>query len=503
MAEMPSPGDGHDEEDTTGDSPAESDNSAHPWRELHEWGTINTKEQRGEHEMKMCLERLNEAKDELDDCDLEVILNMADEFLDEQLTDQRFVTARIAMHIDRYRRMALAKPGALSLAVDDNTDEADDAVNEIKSWLINERDLADNTIGDYLQTIKHLGGYLFDEMPERFDALNPRAWMDDDPTPAATNIVTWEEAVQMAETRDRPRDQAMILVEWAAGTRPESELWGLQFKHLEDMGDHYKLSVPTPGKTGKRPVYVFSGSAALRKWHTEEHPAHQECEEGPSPETRLWTYHSSNEALGYSQIKRIFRQAGRDAGIEKTHTAQHFRRSRASVLASRKTINHLDLHQMFGWKRNSSAPKHYISEFSGETKKHVSEADGHMVEFEDPDPIGPIPCPNCERWTERGLSECIYCSHDVDDYSPIEEQVAVDPAHAEQDLMTMIIDEEVTADDLKSVKKLEGIIKKRSRLFDQIDELIDLARRDQKGRLSLGKIAPILLMLGILFILLG
>jgi hypothetical protein len=81
--------------------------------------------------------------------------------------------------------------------------------------------------------------------------------------------------------------------------------------------------------------------------------------------------------------------------------------------------------------------------------------------------------------------------------------VAVDPAHAEEDLMTMIIEGEVTADDLKSVRKLEGIIKKRSRLFDQIEELIDLARRDEKGRLSPGGIAPILLMLGLLFILLG
>lgn len=502
MAEMPAPGDGHDEEEATGDSPADSDNSTHPWRELHEWGSINTKEQRSEHELKMALERLKEARDDIEDRDLDVILEMVDEFLDEQLSDQRFVTARIAMHIDRYRRMALAKPGALSLAVEGDSDEAVEAVKTIKSWLIDERDLADSTIGDHLQTIKHLGEYLFEEMPERFDELNPRAWMDDDPTPAVTNIVTWEEAVRMAETRDRPRDQAMILVQWAAGTRPECELWELRFKHLEDMGHYYKLSVPTPAKTGKRPVFLFPASAALRKWHTVEHPAHHECEDGPSPETPLWTYHSSNEPLGYSQIKRIFREAGRDAGLEKTHTAQHFRRSRASVLASRKTINHLDLHQMFGWTRNSNAPKHYIAEFSGETKKHVGEADGHMGEFEDPDPIAPIPCPSCQQWTERGLSACIYCKHHIGDYSPVEEQVAVDPVHAEKDLMTMILDGEVTAEDLESVRKLEDIIKKRSQLFDQIDQLIDLARRDEQGQFTPGKVVPMFVMLVVLFILL-
>lgn len=399
--------------------------------------------------------------------------------------------------------MALAKPGALSLAVVGDTEETVEAVKTIKSWLIDERDLANSKIGDHLQTIEHLGEYLFEEMPERFGELSPRAWMDDDPTPAVTNIVTWEEAVRMAETRDRPRDQAMILVQWAAGTRPECERWDLQFKHLEYKSHYYNLTVPTPAKTGKRPVFLFPASAALRKWHTEEHPAHQECEDGPSPETPLWIYHSSNEPLGYSQIKRIFRNAGRDACIEKTHTAQLFRRPRASVSASRKTINHLDLHQMFEWTRNSNASKYYIAEFSGETKKHVGEADGHIGEFKDPDPIAPIPCPNCERWTERGLSECIYCQHDVDDYSPIEEQVAVDPIHAEKDLMTMILDGEGTATDLESVRKLEGVIKKRSQLFDQIDQLIDLARRDQQGQFTPVKVAPILMIFVMLLILIS
>ena len=158
---------------------------------------------------------------------------------------------------------------------------------------------------------------------------------------------------------------------------------------------------------------------------------------------------------------------------------------------------------MFGWTRNSTAPKHYIAESSGETKKHVAEADGHMGEFDDPAPIAPHPCPNCEDWTERGMSECIHCDHELDEYEPSDERVAVDPIHADADLMTMILEKEVTADDLKSVRKLEGVIKRRSRLFDQIDQLIDLARRDQQGHLFPGKGVLMLMMLVMLFILVG
>lgn len=123
-----------------------------------------------------------------------------------------------------------------------------------------------------------------------------------------------------------------------------------------------------------------------------------------------------------------------------------------------------------------------------------------MDKFDDPDPIAPHPCPNCQQWTERGIGECIHCDHELNEYEPSNEHVAVDPVHAETDLMTMILEKEVTADDLESVRKLEGVIKKRSQLFNQLDQLIDLARRDQQGEFTPVKGAPMFMVLVILFI---
>jgi hypothetical protein len=316
-----------------------------------------------------------------------------------------------------------------------------------------------------------------DHLPDRFASLKT-GHRETDPTPSKADIIRWPEAAELADVKEQfnYRDPALIAIQWSTGARPLSELWDLQWGDVEDRGDHFLFSIPKDTKTGSRDVRVYVGAPYLRRWR-ENHPAHDDG--GLSDDTYIWTSTTKNSHISYTMYREVFYDAAERAEVAKPITPQNFRRSRASVLASRPSINQVDLENHFGWERGSDSAAHYISAFAGETGKHVAMADGHPIdEDEEPPAIAPVKCLECGEYTPRHRDECIWCPTPVEASLGEQDELEHYTEDADADLLEMVMDGKVAPDDLRAVKKLEDVIKREpEKLFDRADELIELTER--------------------------
>lgn len=357
-----------------------------------------------------------------------------------------------------------------------------DAINNIVGW-INDKDLSGVAVDDYHSALRTFASIMLgvddDNLPKRFNSLKT-GHTDTDPTPSKADIISWSEAAVVADTKEEYnfRDPAMIAVQWSTGGRPLSELWELQWGNIEDRDDHILFSIPQDTKTGARDIRVYVGAPYLRRWR-ENHPAHDDG--GLTDDTYIWTSTTQNNHISYTMYREVFYDAAERADLTKPSAPQNYRRSRASVLASRASINQVDLENHFGWQRGSDAAAHYISAFAGETGKHVAIADGHPIDTDEELPaIAPVKCLECDEYTPRHRENCIWCPTPVD--ASLGEQVDLEHTTeiADADLLDMVMDGEVAADDLRAVKRLEPVIKHNpTKLFDRADELIKLTERYQ------------------------
>jgi hypothetical protein len=358
-------------------------------------------------------------------------------------------------------------------------DDVRAALDEV-TMVIEDMDVSDDFKGSFLTALRIYGDMMTDgDMPDRFKELTPSSYINDDPTPMRTNILEWPDIIKMVESTDKIRDKALILTAWSTGLRPEAELWKLQFKQIKDKGDHLIISVTDDTKNdyhGTRDIHLYAGSAMLRKWLYHKHPAHENG--GPDPETRVWTYHKSDKPIRYQAIWRAIKVTGESAGIEKDYNPEHMRRSRASCLARQPMIDEYDLRNFFGWGIRGNSAAHYIAKFGEETAKHVAMADGHSIEnFEEPDPIAPLNCPECSRWTTRNLDVCIWCTNEIpEDLHAVRHSVQ-DPKASDEDILDMLLEDKISVDDLESLRRLEPAIRSRPDIFDELDRLIKLAKR--------------------------
>jgi len=415
--------------------------------------------------------RMLEESSRLSDEDREVINEFRDCLTREHLEKEGGSRAHLAVCLNELRLMG-ERTGCLAESLEAGED-GDRAFQSILEHQTDESLFAGSTICNRLEALKTFGDRLAEDgAGERFEKLDPASYRDKDPTPLRTNILDWHDVLYMAGTRPHTRDKALIMTQYSAGTRPESEMWILQFKHVEDKGDHIVLSVPNGGKTGRREVHIFAGAPMLRKWMQQDHPAHLESEDGPGPDTYLWTHLNRNKHMTYDSMYSIFKEAGEAAGIEKDHNPEHFRRSRASVLASRVDVNEQDLRIHFGWSWSSIKPKHYVAAFGGETGRHIALADGADVDvIEPPDPIAPITCGNCGERTTRHMDDCIWCAQEIPEEAEVRESVVEDPAAEGEDLFDLITNGDVTGDDVRSLRKLKPVIKAEPNKLDKLDEL--------------------------------
>jgi len=146
--------------------------------------------------------------------------------------------------------------------------------------------------------------------------------------------------------------------------------------------------------------------------------------------------------------------------------------------------------ERFSWARTSDAPWHYISAHSNSTNAKVLASRGQEVEdLHDEPETAPILCPDCGEWAMRGLSECVACDVALDPEQTVLEQRACEsPQKAgEKSLAEMVLDGDITAADLRTLRRLETPIKTEHDLFKNLDELIVKAEAledamDQQGK---------------------
>lgn len=377
----------------------------------------------------------------------------------------------------RYAHHTLREAGGLAWGLEGGR-PAEASIDRIITF-VSKRDVSPRTAEEHYKSVLLFAGVLTDgtrhEHPAPFDRLPRNLARDKDPTPKQTDIITFENAATIAETTRNERDRAMIMVQWATGGRPLSELHPLTFENIEDRGDHFLISFADDSKTGSRDIRLYVGAPQLRAW-IDEHPA-QDSEEGIQPGDPIWSQLGKNQRIHYNLYARTFRNAASEAGVTKTSTPRHYRASRASILAMSPFVNQADLENYFGWVRGSDMARRYIARFGGATQLHIARHDGVPVGEEDePEPIVPVNCGNCSRWTPRYLDECMWCSYDVE----ASHDVTIDDLEqspGEGDLLDMILDGEVEAEDLRGVKRVLPVIRARPDLLERVDEIISLLDR--------------------------
>ena len=367
----------------------------------------------------------------------------------------------------------LQKNSGLFLDVVDPDDFGEEQLNELLEWVQNQ-EYSGNYIHKLLITIKTYGEICGGEdVQYRFEVIKPGRFREDNQAPNPSNVLTWRDALNMALTRSHVRDRALILTAWGAATRPESELWELKYKHLEWAGDHYKLTIPWNGKTGERTIRLYPGAATLRRWIEHEHPVHDDPDASLGPETYLWTKLTKNERVTYATISHIFNEAGEDAGINKDHNPRHFRRSRASYLAGKPTISEHELRAFCGWETNSPAPTAYVTKFREDIDRNIAMADGASTKsLEKVKVVAPVECNHCDQLTERGQEHCVCCGAEVDEDLHKQRFELADPETEGKTLFEVVKDQDITGDDIESLRKLRPLIKHQGdKLWDDIGML--------------------------------
>jgi hypothetical protein len=320
-----------------------------------------------------------------------------------------------------------------------------------------------------------------DEQPPRFQKFTLNNGPAD-PTPKAANILRYsEEIITLIEEQCNIRDKAIVATCWSSGGRPETELHKLTLEDVEIEDSFVRLSIPEDTKTGSREVKMHTGAPFLVKW-IENHPGH-DVEGGPQPDMPLWAnlrpgYGDVYDRISYNQFAKPFDDVAESLGIQKTLTPQHCRRSRASDLAAKTYISQVDLERRFGWTRESDSLRHYIVKFGETSEDRIAAVDGADVDPEaDTTNIAPVRCEGCGRWTERHLDECIWCPAPVP--ADATELQATPAIVDEANLLDLIVNSEVTARELKQIRKLEPVIKQRSDLFERLESYIQHAEQVQ------------------------
>lgn len=435
---------------------------------------------RGEVELERARALLEPGKrDELRECDRQLLLEFDQELKRQNRKNQIKKSGRIAQIITNCRLIAEHTHLLKESLEDGETGER--AVDDIVEHLTAGDRYEGTSIETKLTSYKQFARAFNDDLPERFEDITPWSYRDDDFAPKRNEVIWWDEVMQLVEAVHKPRDKALIATSWSSMARPQKELSRLQFKDVTDNGDHMILSLPQEAKTGSRDVYIFAGAPLLRHWMYHEHPAHQECEDGPDPETFVWTHHNKNVKLKYSGLIKLFKRAQQRSGLEKNVTPKMMRKSRASYLAKQPMISEKDLRFYGGWAFGSVAPKHYIHRFDHSTAENISNADGAEFEVEDNrEPIAPVECHECEKRTERGLDHCIWCGGEVE-HNGEWSNVSKGGVTKNAKLLEHIEAGRVDVDALEAMELLEDHIRTGDEFFDQLPFLISYAEGHDPG----------------------
>jgi integrase len=363
------------------------------------------------------------------------------------------------------------------------------AVEAVGSWI---DDTYDNgyTIDNYVSALRAWGRFLGEDArddahPERYEVVELGNVEDDQPAPKPSEVLFWSDIVTVLDELDLKfigaRTAAIIAMLWASGMRPMSEFWELTYGQIDDRGDHILISIESDSKTLARTIRIDVGLPYIRRWLNKHHPAN-ETERGPQSETYLWTHGNKVELINYSQIRKSIKRVAEKTDLTKPVNPRHFRKSRASVLAKSYYVTQRDLEYHFGWVQGSRVAAHYIAVFNTNSRLHIAKADGADVKLEEEqEPIVPVWCDHCQKQTPRHRDTCLWCGEEV--LADLSRQPRIGAAAGptdnddEQDLLDLLVSGDIEARDLRALRKLEPVIRRRDDLFDRLDSYIEHAEK--------------------------
>lgn len=443
---------------------------------------MTTYEERCQEQLERLHERIDSGEYDLVEQDRKALLVFHKRFLQKRAKDD--TTA--AHHRNKLNDLVQIAQGTGKIAeslknreVEEDEEvpwdkQGDDIAAGLARWIKNQGD-AEYTQQSRLSSLRVFAQIMLDEFPERFADIEPSSVVDSDPAPLPGNIVEYEHLLRMLEETEHTRDCALFTVAWGGGPRPEKELRDLQRKQIDFEDGYALITLEEDGKTDDHEIAVVVAYPYLKKWIEQEHPAHYDPDESMNPDTYVWTHLYECEQLDSEGIRTRFRVAGDRAGLEVDHVPQHFRRSCISILARQPEIGFIDLLRRFSWSRISNGPWHYIDRYSKPTTQNVLERRG----IDDPDiheepDVSPVACPNCTQWTVRGLDNCVRCGHDIDtDQLTFETPDIPDrPITEEKSFSEMVLDGEISSNDLRTLRNLEPHIKAGEVDFGDLDGLI-------------------------------
>lgn len=319
----------------------------------------------------------------------------------------------------------------------------------------------EETNRDYRSALRSFGNHLTegDDPPAPIDDISGSTSRNYNPMPDPAKMYRWEEHIQpMLDAARYTRERAAIATSWDTGARPE------EFTELRvgDVADHkYGMTISVDGKKGQRSVVLITAVPHLKQWLA-DHPA------GDDPTAPLWCQLDSPNSISYKMKLKLLKKPARDADMTppSSTTFRRFRKSSASYLAS-QGVNQAHLEDHHGWRRGSDVAARYIAVFGDANDRAIAAAHGVEVQEDEPEPIGPIPCPRCEEMTPRERGFCINCGQTLD--RKLKEQLDV--------VRERLDDQAIHADD---PEEREDAIRARRTLDEKphlmdADELHDLA----------------------------
>lgn len=291
--------------------------------------------------------------------------------------------------------------GGLAAALDDR-----DAAESILNWINREYD-NENTNLDYRLALRAFGKRTLkrDDVPDALAWIPTGTSNSHDPSPDRAEMLEWDEVKTMIDQGARnARDRALIAVAFDVGPRG-MELYEMR---VGDVLDHeLGLQLAIDGKTGERQPTLIPSVPYLQKW-LGEHPYRDD------PTAPLWSKFNEPEQASYHTFLEYFKKSAERVGLEKPVTPTNFRKSNATWLA-RQGANAALIEDRQGRNRGSQAVAHYVARFGPDNEAaQYAQLHGVEVDTDEPDDIGPVTCPRCDKETPQDEAFCVWCNQALD-----------------------------------------------------------------------------------------
>lgn len=242
-----------------------------------------------------------------------------------------------------------------------------------------------------------------DEAPESLEWIPTKLSNTYDPAPDPSEMIHWEETLELIDHTFNARDAALLAVAWDAGCRG-GEMHSLTVGNVTDH--KHGLRITVQGKTGQRTITLIPSVPYLQRW-LEEHP------DSDDSDVPLWSKLGSAEDISYETLWKCIKRAGERAGLQKPVNFTNFRKSSASYLASQgMSQSHLEEHH--GWKRGSDVAGRYVAVFGDAAENELAQIHGIDISEDTSEPVGPVDCTRCNQQTPRERDFCIHCNQALD-----------------------------------------------------------------------------------------